>query len=324
MCLIVAKEKAEASFSVQDFRASQGRNSDGTGIMYVENGRVIVEKIMGNLKDQLEVYYKHMNKPKFILHHRFATQGEKSELNVHPFKVLSIDDGDPYDLYFAHNGNIPMGKFNIVTAEEKKMSDTHLFAVQYLQPLMRRYPDIIEEPVFQMMLHDFIGLGNKLAFLRNDGRVFIFNKGQGGEHNGCWLSNTYSVQSNTNTRTYGKNHGANGYGWGHEAFDENDYYEEQGVWRNDWRGANQNKAKGEESLSGLDINELLKSIEIHAGIPEETLKELVIADRNLTYDMINLLTIGKKADETVLSDEASKVAAQLNDLFQGYLKKRAA
>lgn len=339
MCLIVVKNSDNASFSVQDFRASFTRNNDGTGIMYIDNGRIVVEKAIGALKNHIDMYYKHMHKKQFILHHRFATQGEKTELNIHPFKVLSIDDGDPYDLYFAHNGMISMQKFSLDAA--KNLSDTHLFALEYLQPMMKQFPNIIENPVFQKMLHDFIGTSNKLAFLRSDGAVWIFNKSQGEEHNGCWLSNGYSIKGEHNTKNYGKSHGTastysdiDDYYGDFGDYDSNyggtgyGYSQENGVWRKDawredWNSANSMKQKSAETMTQLSINEILEACNEYAGLPLDTLEGLFIDDPHVVYDMINLLTVGE-VKVSLLNEPAEKVAEQLNQLLQGYAKKLAA
>ncbi len=334
MCLIVVKDKPNASFSVQDFRASFSRNNDGTGIMYVDNGRVIVEKTTGIYKNHLDLYYKHMHRDQFVLHHRYATHGEKTELNVHPFKVLSLDDGDPYDLYMAHNGVIPMTKFS--STADKKYSDTNLFVLEYLQPLMKENPRIIENKIFQIMLHDFIGSGNKLAFLRNDNLCLIFNKSAGGEHNGCWLSNTGAIYSSQNTKNYGRNHGQPwaGYG-GYEKDDDYNYTgyveSESGVWRKEdeenwqkkWREANNMKSKAESTMSGLNINEIMDSLNEYSGIPEAQLETLFTDEPFLVFDMINVLETIEVSDG-LLNEEPKKVAERLYNLLQSYSKKKAA
>lgn len=326
MCLIVVKDDANASFSIPDFRASYSRNNDGTGIMYVENGRIVVEKTVGVYKDHLDLYYKNMHRKQFVLHHRMATHGDKTVNNVHPFKVMSIDDGDPYDLYMAHNGGIAMSKLD--DDPEKKLSDTHLFVLQYLQPLMKQYPDIIESKPFQIMLHDFIGY-NKLAFLRNDGLCLIFNKQAGEFHNGCWLSNKYSINSNQNTNNYGRKHGA----WGGYSEEEDTTYlgnysdwkpaANDDGWKEDWKQANNMKAKAESSMSGLDVNGIVDAINEYAGMTEASLENLFIEEPLLVFDMINLLET-KEVSDGLLNENAKTVATQIYELLQGYAKKKAA
>lgn len=324
MCLIVVKNKPDAAFSIESFRASQTRNSDGTGIMYVEDGRVIVEKSMGNTpKDHLDLYYKHMNKDQFILHHRMATQGEKTENNCHPFKVLSKDDGDPYDLYFAHNGQISMNKFG--SDYDKKLSDTHLFALQYLQPLIKQFPEIMDNAVFQYMLHDLIGGHNKLAFLRNDGRVWIYNRSAGEEINGCWLSNKYSIENRsiTHSTTYAKSHGvANSHycPTPTNSYDGDDYDYHDGMWwRENYNRNNSIKAKQPDTLTQLNCDELMTAIDKYAGMPLATLTDLVVEDTNLAYDIINLLS-EKAIPKSFMDEKADTIASKLYDLLQAYCK----
>lgn len=322
MCLIVVKNKPDASFSVEDFRTSYARNSDGTGIMYVENGRVVVEKTMGTtIVEHLALYYKHMNKEQFILHHRFATQGEKAVSNCHPFQVLSIDEGDPYDLYFAHNGNIAMSKFG--TDYDKKLSDTHLFSLIWLKPLMKQYPEIIDNEVFQWMLADLIGSGNKLAFLRSDGRVWIFNRTAGEEHNGCWLSNKYSIQSNKTTTHYaygyGKAHGAaNAYNA--DEYDENYDYQDGSWFRSGYNHCNIIKEKQPDLLSKLSCDEIAVAIDEYAGLPLSTIEQLVIEDTNLAYDILNMLS-ESSVPKNFMDNNASKIIAdKVYTLLQAYSK----
>lgn len=325
MCLIVVKDNNKGSFSIADFKASQAKNSDGTGIMYVENGRVQVERVMGEAKNHLELYYKHMHRPQFVLHHRMGTHGAKSIANVHPFKVLSIDEGDAEDLYMVHNGVLNMSKF---TALDKSMSDTALFVYEYLTPLLRQFPGILEFPQFQIMLHDFIGTYNKLTFLNSAGRVFIFNKEQGDIHNECWLSNKHSIaQSKTETWNNSKRHGMYyNDNYGNAMDDVTDYYSDSGVKVSEnWHNANQMKAKSEHTMTKMDINELVLAIDQYAGMAEKELEDLFISEPHLVYDMMNTLSNDKDTlDVKILDKEAMVVAEQLHDLLQDYSKKKAA
>jgi predicted glutamine amidotransferase len=332
MCLIVVKNQTDASFSVEDFTNSFSRNSDGTGIAYVEDGRVLIEKAMGTLKEQLTLYYKHMSRPQFILHQRFATHGEKSELNVHPFYILNKDEGDAQDLIMAHNGVISMNKFS--SGVDKRFSDTNCFVHEYLTPLFRAFPNIIDNPVFQMMLHDFIGTGNKLAFLSSDGRVWIFNKSAGAEHNGCWLSNKYSIENNTvkynntYTKTHGTvyNYGSNYPAYTQKEYDEADYaYEDEGgLWhREPWQRANRIANKAQDTMTHLDADGILEAVVQYAGMPVATLEDLVKEDAPLTYDMMNILSVGD-LPKTILDEKPTVIANKLYDLLQEFSKKEAA
>lgn len=319
MCLIVVKPNADAKFTFEEHKASLTRNSDGTGIMYVKDNRIVVEKCFGDTKEQLAFFEKHKDVSQYVLHHRFATQGEKSVVNVHPFKILSIDDGDPVDLYFAHNGGFPMTRFN--KDHDKKLSDTHLFAIEYLQPIMKQYPDIIDNEIFQIMLHDLIGHSNKLAFMRNDGNTWIFNKSGGDIHNGCWLSNKYSIASATPVRessfNYGRNHGSNSY-----TTEDNDPYDMlDGAWyKKNYVEANKIKNRNYETISGLSIDELLTALNEYKDIGVKELEILVMDSPDLVFDMINLLN-DKPVLKAILDDKADIIAYKLHALLQLFSKK---
>ncbi len=204
MCLIVVKDNAEGNFTVENFDKSYSRNSDGMGIMWLENGRVKVERALGNLKQQRKVYQRHMDKPLFVLHQRYATHGAKNLMfeNCHPYKVMDMDDGDAIDLYMAHNGVI-----NNAKTTNENMSDTWNFVENHIKPIIKANPDLLWSDGIQMMISDYVGAGNKLVFLTNytnEDRepLLIFNKPAGTNLGGCWLSNGYSVN---NVTTYHRN-----------------------------------------------------------------------------------------------------------------------
>lgn len=218
MCLILFKPDKDGSITREEVAASVKKNSDGTGIMWVEDGRVKVEKLLTtgvgdarNLEAQVDLCMEHFNSKDMVaIHHRLSTDGKDCDDNLHPFKILSIDDGDDRDLYMMHNGMIsntsPGG--NKRTAER---SDTRILAEDVLTPLLRKYPTLISEDAFQRMLDDFIG-ASKLLFLDSNGEHIIINKKAGVDRNGCWLSNSHSTTIYTKPATtsyYG------GYGQGY-------------------------------------------------------------------------------------------------------------
>lgn len=330
MCLIVVKNKADASFSVEDFKTSFGRNNDGTGIMYIEEGRIKTERVMGAYDKHLEMYYPHMNRPQFILHQRFATHGTNSIDNVHPFKVLSIDEGDPYDLYMAHNGVISPNKLAGKTTTD---SDTSLFVQEFMTPLLKLNPELLSTIPFQIMLHDFIGSFNKLAFLRNDGELWIFNERQGGEHNGCWLSNKASViPDKVTTYNYGTQHGTHmGYNSTlySEYNDSREYYGQYAgddeAWRNHWNKHNDNKTKivAATNTTGYSADELIDYVSSVAGMTLKTIEDLVLSDPGLVKDIIEFLVTPATFETDIMEQSSDKIAEKLHDLMQDFMKKAA-
>lgn len=208
MCLIVVKKSPSATFSDEKFQRSYSRNSDGMGIMFVEDGRVKVERVLGNLAMQEALYRKHKNKPMFCLHHRLATHGDKTTekmlANCHPYKIFDMDDGDAIDLYMMHNGVI-----SDALTTDKTMSDTWNFIQNQVKPVLKADASLLWNKGFQTTISKAIGANNKLVFLSNVSnydKLVLINESSGTVQDGCWLSNTYStaapVQYNNNASTY--------------------------------------------------------------------------------------------------------------------------
>lgn len=167
---------------------------DGLGFMRRENGRVIVETTVGNAIEKFEMFRKWRFLKSYAMHSRFATHGKVSVENCHPFKILSIDDGDQIDMYMMHNGSIS-GYPDV----EKDMSDTYNFAKYLLRPLAQANPDLIwENEHWQAVIQAIIGNHSKLLFMRSDDHkypILIFNRKAGVNKNNCWLSNGFSTDS---------------------------------------------------------------------------------------------------------------------------------
>lgn len=214
MCLIVHKESANSEFTLSQFYTSYTRNTDGLGIMYVEDDRVKVEKVVGDYKAQLELFKKHQDRDMYCLHQRFKTKGLINRANCHPYKILDYDE-DGIDLYMMHNGTMS------VPIKHQDMSDTWHFAEYYLKPILKADPNLINNEQFQELISGYIGTGNKLLFLNNYGEVLIFNEDKGHNENGCWFSNQYSIKPAV-VSTY-NNRG----GYGMYANNVDKYYEDE-------------------------------------------------------------------------------------------------
>lgn len=115
-----------------------------------------------------------------LFHSRWATHGELSDRNIHPFFV-----GKRQDTVLAHNGILP-------TAFHPKgknwRSDTNIFA-QWLG----RHENILSRRGRQV-IGEMIGSYNKLVILTNSPvydkpRGFIVNAKAGDWDEGCWFSN---------------------------------------------------------------------------------------------------------------------------------------
>lgn len=154
---------------------SHYNNPDGSGLVWVEHGKLMTYKTMEGWE---VVYSKYLeiknNNPQthIILHFRIATSGTVDLNNCHPFKVNN-------DLAFVHNGVI-------YGLGDSKKSDTNIFNQNYLQKLpsnFLKFDGIIK------LIREYIG-SSKLIFLDSSNNYTIINKKSGHEDKfGNWFSN---------------------------------------------------------------------------------------------------------------------------------------
>lgn len=201
MCLIAHKPDYSGQFSNTKFRNASSHNKDGLGVMWVEDGRVQVEKVVGSYLQTLQLYRKHKHKEMYTMHLRFGTAGRKDETNCHPFKITDKDEHG-MDLYMMHNGII-----SGFPEPDKTKSDTWHFVEHTLKPILQSNPALIHEDNFKTFLEKAIGSNNKLFFMDDSGRVVIANEKSGAWKDGCWLSSphycnnpSYSHSRNTNNK----------------------------------------------------------------------------------------------------------------------------
>lgn len=199
MCLIIYKPNNEATFSDEHLKNSISRNTDGAGVMYVENGRIYTDKILGgviNSEDTIFDWCKaHLeSKDTVAIHHRSTTHGADELVNLHPYCVLNKDEGDAIDLYVMHNGVIHGTKS---TGKHSEFSDTWHYVNDSLKPMLKGRHDLIYLEEFRNHVQSFIGGNNKLLFMDNTGEVFIVNQDVGlwQPEGKCWISNTYSTST---------------------------------------------------------------------------------------------------------------------------------
>lgn len=201
MCLIVLKEAKESKFTNRHFKAMITRNSQGLGVMYLnDKGRVEIDKSVGTPKQKFLLWQKHKHRDTYAMHARLTTHGLTNLDNCHPYKILSIDDGDGRDLYMMHNGVI-----RSAPETDKTMSDTWHFVQHILKPIVKNNIELLwDSDPFQQWLQEVIK-GSKLLFMRSrekgiSDNVLIINAADGKEVDGCWLSNTHSTTEHTTYR----------------------------------------------------------------------------------------------------------------------------
>lgn len=189
MCLIAYRRNDSEKFKEEYFYPAAERNSDGIGIMYTENGRVIHKKLgeEANLVDKRALWreFDKAHAPS-MLHVRIGTAGNKGDtFNAHPFKILDKDDGDPVDLYMMHNGMMSTADF------DDTKSDTWHFANAYIKPLVEKNPYLLCNAYIKALLSKFVG-SSRVVFLYGCGTVVViedYSSHTDEKAGGCWLSN---------------------------------------------------------------------------------------------------------------------------------------
>lgn len=193
--------------------ASVSRNADGVGVMYVEDGRVKVDKLVFDpldntkTKEEKEQEYAAFcnayleGKDRIVIHHRYKTHGKINEINTHPYRILSMDEGDPIDLYMMHNGTLSFGS-------SVEYSDTYHFVEEVLRPILQGGNHALLHTEGVSKLLSSAVKGSKLVFLDSDNNVTIINESDGkwqevkDQEGGCWISNTYSIQKKYPAQQY--------------------------------------------------------------------------------------------------------------------------
>lgn len=191
MCLIMFSRNINR---IQDswYKNSKETNGDGLGIMFPEKGRLVVLKAFeSKAQDELFEQVKKRVKPgtPIATHQRFGTSGVKDTTNVHPFKLLSKDEGDSIDLYMMHNGIISI-------KEVGNLCDTATYAEYVLRPMLKRDNNLWHTDEFKLLMDLSIG-SSKLLFMDNKGNVEFVGEDRGKWKHKVWLSTPSYIEDNT-------------------------------------------------------------------------------------------------------------------------------
>lgn len=176
MCVIVAKPSG-STISIDTLFDCWSANSDGAGVAWHEDGKLHIKKGFMAWQEFREFWTgREWDNLPALIHFRIATHGACDADNTHPFWVF------PGKLAFAHNG-----MFTKVPGGSSTLSDTQLFNRHYLKQLPRNF---MNNSGIKLFIDDFIGPGNKLAFINDDGDIHIFGEHRGEwDDNGVWFSN---------------------------------------------------------------------------------------------------------------------------------------
>lgn len=174
MCIIAAKPAGTPMPSEDIIRTMWTNNPDGAGLMYVENGHVVIEKGFMKQKDFLKALRKvegrlDMKKTPLVMHFRIATHGGINKECTHPFPVTDNIGAlqkikASVDLGVAHNGIISS------VTPRKGISDTMEYIATQLAPLKRALPKFYENKHARLLIQNAIG--SRMTFLTAEGKIY--------------------------------------------------------------------------------------------------------------------------------------------------------
>ena len=197
---IIASVPAGAQVTEAQLEEMWNRNSDGGGIAYFDNGKIVTEKSMDKkqfIARVLEIQGKYGNRD-MLVHMRIATHGSVCLDNNHPFQVNK-------NTVMAHNGILPNA---FIPPAKSDLSDTRFF-IEYF---MKHVPvSQLDDPYFCDMVDGMInqGYGNKLVFMTSAPTkydTYIIGDYHGTWDKGIWFSN----DSYKSRKWLGVNHGNGG------------------------------------------------------------------------------------------------------------------
>jgi len=165
--MLVKPAGKQVDFSKMD--KAQKHNGDGYGVAWFEDG--FVKEYKSFNYNQFKGVVAALKQHQVVVHLRYATKGNKSYSNIHPFMV-------PSGVMF-HNGTM-WGLGDTVTSDSQELANTisecTYEAIEDIEPLIRPF------------INDKI---NRLVFFEDSGRVTIMNKDLGVTEDGIWYSNDY-------------------------------------------------------------------------------------------------------------------------------------
>jgi len=185
MCLIFLKPKGAKNYLTKErFDNAITNNPHAVGVVYrTDDGKIEIQRFVKPSTNKDAIYDIIKDKEEFAIHFRYATHGILNLTNTHPFIVTK-------GLCMMHNG--VMSEFGDLN---KDWSDTKNFVEYFLKPYIEEEGiGVVQDPEFKADLEKVIGSGNKLLFIDKDFNYSIINEKAGTWKEGCWLSNTYSVE----------------------------------------------------------------------------------------------------------------------------------
>jgi predicted glutamine amidotransferase len=127
MCLLVTQSSSSPILSDAWLEDFYDFNSDGVGVMFANNGDLVIKKILPkSAKEFIQFYRSDIQGRDCAFHLRMRTHGEIDLSNCHPYEVLNRAEHG-IDLWLMHNGILSTGN-----KANPKMSDTWHYINDFL------------------------------------------------------------------------------------------------------------------------------------------------------------------------------------------------
>lgn len=203
MCIIVAKNKGVKLPSRDTLRECFKNNKDGAGLMYVKNGKVIIDKgfmtfedLNRKIKSLKREFKSDLTNKAIVFHFRIGTHGQNDKATTHPFPISNKFEDlrathFETDIAMAHNGIISAYNY------DKILSDTQSFIKDYVSIFKELNSNFYKNNRVMNLIKDKANISyNKLCFLDNKENIYWY--GDKIIDNGVIYSNsTYKVTKYT-------------------------------------------------------------------------------------------------------------------------------
>lgn len=184
MCIAIVRQ-AGAVIDDTTLETCDAANSDGGGYAFTRDGKVVIRKGFMDFKAFINNYHADVlenDDSTFLIHFRISTGGDASPENTHPFgneNAAMIHNG-----HFFYPGSTGPSDTNILATAINEYLDK--------DTVVSKLKDIT----------DWIGSGNKLAFLFGDNTFAIANEAAGHWKDRVWYSNSSYLRYGVATSKY--------------------------------------------------------------------------------------------------------------------------